>query len=165
MEEDFEIAFNKVKPIIFKLQRYYFIKLWTREDWQQEGMLVLHQLLKEHPELSKDDAKLYVYFKTRFSNYIKDVLRQQESQKRRFNKMPYDEISEVAHCVSNAGMQLDEYVLFYDRLTAYKKELDENQKEQFERLVAGERFLGRQKMLKELKKKLSDFDDTSLREQ
>ena len=84
MEEDFEIVFNKVKPIVWKLSRYYFIKMWTREDWQQEGMLILHQLLREHPELEEDDTKLYIYFKTRFSNYIKDVLRQQESQKRCF---------------------------------------------------------------------------------
>lgn len=92
MEEDFEIVFNKVKPIVWKLSRYYFIKMWTREDWQQEGMLILHQLLREHPELEEDDTKLYIYFKTRFSNYIKDVLRQQESQKRRFNRMSYEEV-------------------------------------------------------------------------
>ena len=56
MEEDFEIVFNKVKPIVWKLSRYYFIKMWTREDWQQEGMLILHQLFREHPELEEDDT-------------------------------------------------------------------------------------------------------------
>ena len=61
MEEDFEIVFNKVKPIVWKLSRYYFIKMWTREDWQQEGMLILHQLLREHPELEEDDTKLYEF--------------------------------------------------------------------------------------------------------
>ena len=65
-------------------------------------MLILHQLLREHPELEEDDTKLYIYFKTRFSNYIKDVLRQQESQKRRFNRMSYEEVGEIEHCLSSA---------------------------------------------------------------
>ncbi|EMB56575.1 sigma-70 family RNA polymerase sigma factor [Streptococcus mutans] len=159
MEEDFEIIFNKVKPIVWKLSRYYFIKMWTREDWQQEGMLILHQLLREHPELEEDDTKLYIYFKTRFSNYIKDVLRQQESQKRRFNRMSYEEVGEIEHCLSSGGMQLDEYILFRDSLLAYKQGLSTEKQELFERLVAGEHFLGRQSMLKDLRKKLSDFKE------
>ena len=137
MEEDFEIVFNKVKPIVWKLSRYYFIKMWTREDWQQEGMLILHQLLREHPELEEDDTKLYIYFKT----------------------LSYEEVGEIEHCLSSGGMQLDEYILFRDSLLAYKQGLSTEKQELFERLVAGEHFLGRQSMLKDLRKKLSDFKE------
>ena len=53
----------------------------------------------------------------------------------------------------------DEYILFRDSLLAYKQGLSTEKQELFERLVAGEHFLGRQSMLKDLRKKLSDFKE------
>ncbi|MDV5978187.1 competence protein ComX, partial [Streptococcus canis] len=82
-----------------KLKRHYYIQLWEREDWLQEGYLILVSLLEQHPELLWEDERLYRYFKTKFSSYLKDVLRQQESQKRQFHKMAYEEIGDVAHAI------------------------------------------------------------------
>ena len=84
---DFDKIFRKVRPIVLKLRRLYYLHLWEYDDWMQEGQLVLFQLLERHPELSDDERKLAIYFKTKFSNYIKDKIRQQESQKRKFNRM------------------------------------------------------------------------------
>ncbi|SQF08640.1 ComX2 alternate sigma factor [Streptococcus pyogenes] len=39
-------AFEKVKPIILKLKRHYYIQLWDRDDWLQEGHIILLQLLE-----------------------------------------------------------------------------------------------------------------------
>ncbi|VGW39386.1 ComX2 alternate sigma factor [Streptococcus pyogenes] len=47
-------AFEKVKPIILKLKRHYYIQLWDRDDWLQEGHIILLQLL---------DRKISPYFK------------------------------------------------------------------------------------------------------
>ncbi|XZR27282.1 competence protein ComX, partial [Streptococcus canis] len=39
MSIETEVVFEKVKPIILKLKRHYYIQLWEREDWLQEGYL------------------------------------------------------------------------------------------------------------------------------
>ncbi|HEL0786195.1 TPA: competence protein ComX, partial [Streptococcus equi subsp. zooepidemicus] len=95
MTDDLVRLFDKIKPIIMKLRRHYYIQLWELDDWLQEGRLILYRLLVTYPELIEDEEKLYRYFKTKFSSYLKDVLRQQESQKRRFHKMAYEEIGAV----------------------------------------------------------------------
>ncbi|VGV44124.1 ComX2 alternate sigma factor [Streptococcus pyogenes] len=41
-------AFEKVKPIILKLKRHYYIQLWDRDDWLQEGHIILLQLLERY---------------------------------------------------------------------------------------------------------------------
>ena len=68
---DFERYFQTVKPIILKLRRHYFVKLWDYEDWIQEGRIVFFQLLEEHPDLLNNEGKRYSYFKTKFSNHVK----------------------------------------------------------------------------------------------
>ncbi|MCC9849168.1 sigma-70 family RNA polymerase sigma factor, partial [Streptococcus agalactiae] len=107
---DFEELFDKVKPIVMKLRRNYFVQLWEYDDWIQEGRIVLFRLLEEHPYLLDNESKLFIYFKTKFSNYLNDVLRHQDCQKRQFNKMPYEEISEVSHYVKSKGLVLDDYI-------------------------------------------------------
>lgn len=49
-------VFEKVKPIILKLKRHYYLQLWETDDWLQEGHLVLVKLLERHPELVGDEA-------------------------------------------------------------------------------------------------------------
>ena len=34
---DFEMLYQKVKPIVLKCRRQYHIQQWEYEDWQQEG--------------------------------------------------------------------------------------------------------------------------------
>ncbi|MEY8701459.1 sigma-70 family RNA polymerase sigma factor, partial [Streptococcus ferus] len=96
MSEDFEALFQKVRPIVYKFRRYYHhIQLWDRHDWEQEGMITLFQLVSSCPEVLENEAKLFIYFKTKFSNHLKDTLRKQLSQKRQFHQMAYEEIGEV----------------------------------------------------------------------
>ncbi|MDW7798499.1 hypothetical protein SCQ32_03415 [Streptococcus canis] len=57
MSIETEVVFEKVKPIILKLKRHYYIQLWEREDWLQEGYLILVSLLEQHPELLWEDER------------------------------------------------------------------------------------------------------------
>ena len=77
-----EKYYAKVKGIVHKCRKDYYLHLWGKEDWDQEGMICLHELLEVHPELVEEEKKLYVYFKTKFRNRILDSVRKQESQKR-----------------------------------------------------------------------------------
>ena len=158
MSIETEVVFEKVKPIILKLKRHYYIQLWEREDWFQEGYLILVSLLEQHPELLWEDERLYRYFKTKFSSYLKDVLRQQESQKRQFHKMAYEEIGDVAHAIPSGGLWLDDYVAYREVVEVLEGQLGEEERLQFQALVRGERFKGRQALLRKLRPYFEGFE-------
>ena len=61
---DFESYFQTVEPIILKLRRHYFVKLWDYDDWIQEGRIVFFKLLQEQPEVLINEGRRYTYFKT-----------------------------------------------------------------------------------------------------
>lgn len=60
---DFEMLYQKVKPIVLKCRRQYHIQQWEYEDWQQEGRLILFALLEDFPDLFEEEGKAYRYFK------------------------------------------------------------------------------------------------------
>ncbi|EGJ27553.1 sigma-70 family RNA polymerase sigma factor [Streptococcus porcinus] len=149
--------FSHVKPIIFKLMRSYFIQLWETDDWLQEGRLVLYNLIESNPELRNNQKKLFVYFKTKFSSHIKDTIRHQESFKRKLNRLPYQEISEVSHRIPEKGLVLDDFVAYQSIIEELKPYLTTKEKSQFKALLRGERFSGRKSLLRKLKPFFIDF--------
>ena len=60
-QEVFVKAYEKVRPIVLKAFRQYFIQLWDQADMEQEAMMTLYQLLKKFPDLEKDDDKFIKY--------------------------------------------------------------------------------------------------------
>ncbi|MBP2624096.1 sigma-70 family RNA polymerase sigma factor [Streptococcus oricebi] len=155
---DFKEVYAKVRCIVLKAYKDYYLHLWELGDWEQEGMMVLYQLIGHHPELLQDDSKLYRYYKTKFRNHIHDLIRKQESQKRRLNRQPYEEVSEIGHKLAIKELYLDELVLLRSALADYKASLSAEKQELYERLLANERFNGRQALLNDLKSKLADFN-------
>ena len=140
-----EKNYQEVKGIVHKCRKEYYLHLWEVEDWDQEGMLCLYELLEEHPELmERKDKKIYTYFKTKFRNRILD-------------RQVYEEVSEISHRITDGGLLLDEHYALHEMLKKYKKGLNKNDLELFERLVADERFKGRRRLLKELSILLKDF--------
>ncbi|SCA88888.1 Competence-specific sigma factor ComX [Streptococcus macedonicus] len=159
MMETFESYFEKVKPIVLKLRRHYFVKLWDYDDWLQEGRVVLFCLLQEKPNLLQDDLSLYAYFKTKFSNYLKDVIRHQESLKRKFNQLPYEEISDVGHCLAQTRfLDLADYVAYKERLQAVEQRLGAGAKEKLAKVMRGERFEGKKAFLTKIEPFFTDFN-------
>ena len=155
---DFEAYFQTVLPIILKLRRHYFVKLWDYEDWVQEGRIVFFQLLEAHPDLLINEGKRYTYFKTKFSNHVKDTIRHQESFKRKFNRMPYEEIGEVSHAVPQVSFfEVADYVAYQDSLARLRASLGEEAKEKLAKVIRGERFEGKKAFLKEIAPYFEDF--------
>lgn len=62
-QEVFVKAYEKVRPIVLKAFRQYFIQLWDQADMEQEAMMTLYQLLKKFPDLEKDDVSYVVTLK------------------------------------------------------------------------------------------------------
>ena len=156
---EFKELYAKVRGIVLKCRREYYVHLWELSDWEQEGMLVLYQLVSQYPQLVEEESQLYVYYKTKFRNHILDILRKQESQKRKLNRQAYEEVSEIGHKLSLKELYLDELVILRDQLKSYQAQLSLEKQEQYERLLADERFKGRQAMIRELRAYLKDYSD------
>lgn len=154
-----EKSYQEVKAIVHKCRKEYYLHLWEIEDWDQEGMICLHELLENYPEFKKKkDKQFYIYFKTKFRNRILDAIRKQESHKRKLDRQVYEEVSEISHRLGEGGLLLDDSYALQDMLKSYQAELGKEKLEHFERLLADERFKGRKAMLKELRFILKDFE-------
>lgn len=151
--------YGKVRLIVLKQQKQYGIQLWEKEDWEQEGLICLYQLLTSHPELRNDDEKLRIYFKTKFSNYVKDQLRAQGSLKRRINNQTFEDVHELEYLIEDPRMAVENYLIFQECYQAFKKQLTTREEhEQLEKVVAGEVFRGRKAMLHRME---TYFEDVS----
>ncbi|MGZ7204994.1 sigma-70 family RNA polymerase sigma factor, partial [Streptococcus pyogenes] len=73
--------------------------------------------------IEKESIRLYTYFKVKFRNYVKDKVRRQESQKRKFDRMNHEDITELSHLVAEDGLLSDEKVLLQDMLESYRNTL------------------------------------------
>ena len=150
--------YEETKGIVHKCRKDYHLHLWEKEDWDQEGMMCLYELVSSHPELLGGERhRLYVCFKTKFRNRILDNIRKQESHKRRFNKEPYEEVSEISHRLGEKGLRLDDYYLFHELLKNYKSKQSMEKQELVDRLMGGEVFRGRKALLRELSLIFSEF--------
>ncbi|HFI0105893.1 TPA: sigma-70 family RNA polymerase sigma factor [Streptococcus suis] len=153
----FEQVYASVKGIVNKARKEYYIKLWDREDWDQEGMLTLFELLEEQPWLVDEQDQMYCYFKVKFRNRIKDRIRKQESQKRKFDRMPHEDIHELSHVIQSPGLVNDELLMLRGALRDYRKKLSNTQLANYEKLISGQCFNGRRKMIRDLQMHLKDF--------
>ena len=153
-----DMNYQEVKAIVHKCRKEYYLHLWEKEDWDQEGMICLHELLENYPRFKENKNKeFYTYFKTKFRNRILDAVRKQESYKRRLDRQAYEEVSEISHRLGEGGLLIDESYALQEVLKEYRAGLGKERLDLFERLLADERFKGRKAMLKELKHVLRDF--------
>ena len=115
-------------------------------------------LLEKFPELKSDDDKLRRYFKTKFRNRLNDEVRRQESVKRQANRQCYIEISDIAFCLPNKELDAVDRLVYDEQLNAFRNQLSSEDATKLDRLLAGECFRGRKKMIRELKFWMVDFD-------
>lgn len=53
---EFEKVYDSVKEIVNKARKEFYIKLRDRDDWEQEGMMTLFELLEEQTWLIGERA-------------------------------------------------------------------------------------------------------------
>ena len=80
----FKELYKEVQGIVYKSRNEYYLHLWDLSDWDQEGMICLHELISREEELAEDISSFNVNTsKPKFRNRILDHIRKQESQKRK----------------------------------------------------------------------------------
>ena len=159
---NFKKSYEKVKWIVWKCEKEFYIHLWDHADWEQEGRLVLYELQISNPEVEENEEILLTYFKTKFRSHIKDKVRKQESDKRKLNKVPYTEIGEISHRLRSKELFLDELVLLRGALKEFRENLADQEKEEYDKLLMNRRFSGKAKMRRRLQEYLKDFKDHHL---
>lgn len=155
---EFSRAYKEVKHIVHRTRKDYYVHGWELDDWDQEGMISLYQLLISNPGIIESLPTLYSHFKTKFRNRVIDEIRKQSNHKRRLNMSVYEDIHETGERIQSPGMTLDNYYLFHEELRSYRESLPEERKEQVGLLMIGERFKGRKQMLQELRQRFIDFN-------
>ena len=159
---NFKKSYEKVKWIVWKCEKEFYIHLWDHADWEQEGRLVLYELQISNPEVEENEEILLTYFKTKVRNHIKDKVRKQDSDKRKLNKVPYTEIGEISHRLRSKELFLDELVLLRGALKEFREKLTDQEKEEYDKLLMNRRFSGKAKMRRRLQEYLKDFKDHHL---
>ena len=66
--------YKEVQGIVYKSRNEYYLHLWELSDWDQEGMICLHELISREEGLVEDIPRLRKYFKTKFRNRVLDYL-------------------------------------------------------------------------------------------
>ncbi len=158
-DSSFVSAFSRVEKTVSKLAKDYYIKLWTYDDWRQEARIILYQLLERFPDLANDEEKLRIYFKTKFRSYVLDNIRKQESQKRAFDRMIYEEISELGHMIPSQQMDAADYCALKEKLKELKQKLAPEDYAKILLLMRGGAFKGRSAFIKDIKVEFEDFDE------
>lgn len=72
---------QKYQPVIYKMQKSYHLKDLEREDWLQEGDLVLYQSIKNYKK--EKGLTLGCFFRMNFERRIFSLLRKQGALKRK----------------------------------------------------------------------------------
>ncbi|MFX3975047.1 sigma-70 family RNA polymerase sigma factor, partial [Streptococcus suis] len=81
----------------------------------------------------------------------------QESQKRKFDRMPHEDIYELSHAIQSTGLINDELLMLRGALRDYRKNLSNDQLDKYEKLISGQCFNGRREMIRDLQIHLKDF--------
>ncbi|MGX6978560.1 sigma-70 family RNA polymerase sigma factor [Vagococcus elongatus] len=133
--EAFEQIFKKYQPIIFKLQKEYYLRGYDYDDWLQEGQIVCYNSIKSY-DLDKGLSFGY-FFKMNFQRHIFSVIRRQNALKRRVDVQSVSLEGKIAQGgdfftvkEDNDALVALDYVLIRDQLQTFDTQLSD-----FERLV------------------------------
>ena len=137
-----ENSYEKVQGIVEKCRHNYYLHLWEKEDWHQEGLICLYELLEDHPILVENEEQLRRYFKTKYRNRIHDFIRKQESHKRKLDKRVYEDVDQIGHQIRAQGLSTEDHVGFYDLLDQSKDQLSQADQEGITKCLSDERFRG-----------------------
>ena len=64
-----EKTYAKVKGIVHKCRKDYYLHLWEKDDWNQEGMICLYELLEKH-QVAGDDLGTFKYVEDDMKIYL-----------------------------------------------------------------------------------------------
>lgn len=76
----FRKLYRQYHPLVYKLQKKYYLKDFDQEDWLQEGRIVFYRSLEKYE--ATHHVSIGQFFKKNLENHIKSLLRKQYAVKR-----------------------------------------------------------------------------------
>jgi competence protein ComX len=107
-ETEFGELFLEMKPIVYKLMRQFRIPSWSYDDYFQEGMITLHELVSK----IRDDTGIYTKFKVQYHQHLIDVLRRARAQKRSFDCMDGLDIYESSDWIPSKSTSPEQELIY-----------------------------------------------------
>ncbi|WEV45592.1 hypothetical protein OZX60_02270 [Streptococcaceae bacterium ESL0687] len=148
----FEELFKEFIPIIVNEMKRIRITLWDKDDYYQEGRIILAKLL----ELELEVSVLFSYFKTKYNQHLTDTYRKQEAEKRKFNEQAYLDVHEYGDLIAtNKAMSVCDEVSSLIDLKEFVKTLTEKEFQIMLMVIKGDKCSPNAKS--RLKKKMKEF--------
>jgi hypothetical protein len=147
-------SFEIIKPIIYKAMKRYIIPSWSRDEYVQEGYILLDDILQEKQSLEIN--QLCTFFKVRYTQLLLTTIRKQRANKRGFHQLNYSDLSEIADLVADSHQNVAESVLWESLLAEFKMHAASHRDiEILTRLERGERVRPHERY--HIRRHLSDF--------
>ncbi|HIW71096.1 MAG TPA: sigma-70 family RNA polymerase sigma factor [Candidatus Levilactobacillus faecigallinarum] len=75
-----EMLFERYRPVVYRLQRHYYLPGHDADDWDQEGRLVLHTVVQQFQQ--SRSRNFGAFYRLNLTHRIIDLIRHSQAQKR-----------------------------------------------------------------------------------
>ncbi|WP_442773852.1 sigma-70 family RNA polymerase sigma factor [Lactococcus hircilactis] len=155
MSEEIMNVFEKVKPIISKTMRTIRVKSWNIDDYYQEGLIVLNDILNSKCK----EEQLYVHFKVKYRQKLIDIVRKTQAQKRYWETAASLDVYESESFISSNKNTPEELAIYNSLKNELFEKLSPSYQVLLKRQLSGETLTRMEKhRLKEKIKRIL-FDD------
>lgn len=132
-KEQLEEIFNSLQHIVWKTSHLIKINFWTMDDYQQEGRLVLYELLKT----GVTQKQLFCHFKVRYKHRLIDIKRRERAFKRGFDCGTGLDIYEYSDALKGAATSPEHALIMMSLLEEVLQSLSLRYRDLLERQLAG----------------------------
>lgn len=145
--EAFKRLFKQYQPVVFKMQKKYFVKDLERDDWSQEGQIIFFQSLQGY-DCSKG-VTFGCFFKINFERHIVSLLRKQGALKRKtalvsvsFEKQLQNKGERILYWEKISGYSFTQSIVIQDLLSDFSEGLSQFENNVFRLYLKGNDCLG-----------------------
>lgn len=79
--KSFRLLYQQYQPVVFKMQKTYYLRELDQDDWYQEGQIIFHLSLQKYQ--AEKGLTFGCFFKMNLERHVVSLLRKQGALKRR----------------------------------------------------------------------------------
>lgn len=160
LTDNLNSLFEKIKPIISKARRSIRVKSWDIDDYFQEGLITLNELLNS----GCNEEQIFVHFKVKYRQKLIDMVRKTQAQKRAWENAVGIDVYESESFINSNKNSPEDMLIFNSLKSEVSKRLSPNYRRLLKKQLDGEVLTRMEKhRLKEKIKKIL-FDDVDAEE-
>ncbi|MDR0199400.1 MAG: hypothetical protein LBI43_02345 [Streptococcaceae bacterium] len=118
-------AFEKVRPIILNARKQFCISLWDLDDYLQEGIIILYQLMLS----GCSEEKLPIHFKVKYRSHLISTFRKETASKRNIKTSNYQFAGPIHYNVADPAAEIEKEMLYEERKESFIETLNAKEKQ------------------------------------